>query len=309
MCPRNIFYLQKGALTASDREVQKMGGDMDIIITKSDWGMDHMGSTADRMEAVAAAGFDGFEAFFINIEPAAFRAKSEKLNLPYVAGFVAPTPDAFVKGLRRVLELNPILVNCHGGRDYHTHEESLAYFREVMKIAKEETDVPVVWETHRRCNLYSPWATERLLMDLPELMITADLSHFCVVSEGDMTTSAGEEPDESGVIPLVPDKRKDAMMEIALSRAEHIHARVGDLHRPQCVDPRVGDGLKWTEHFEGWWDRILDHARVRGREWFTICPEYGPVPYAPADPVSGVAYSDPWDLAVWAKDRLKARYG
>ena len=42
----------------------KMGSVMKIIITKSDWGMDHMGSTADRMEAVAAAGFDGFEQIF-----------------------------------------------------------------------------------------------------------------------------------------------------------------------------------------------------------------------------------------------------
>ena len=281
---------------------------MKLIITKSDWGMDHMGTTAERMEAVAAAGFDGFEAFFVNIEASHFLEKSQELELPYIAGFVAPSPAAFLSGLRRVLALDPILINCHGGRDYHTHEESLAYFKECMKIAKEETDVPVVWETHRRCNLYSPWATERLLTDLPDLRINADFSHFTVVSEGDMTTSAGEEPDASGVIPLVPDPRKDAMMEIAISRADHIHARVGDLHRPQCVDPRVGEGLRWTEIYEAWWERILAKARTEGREWFSICPEYGPVPYAPADPITGVAYSDPWDLAVWAKDRLRQKF-
>ena len=177
-----------------------------------------------------------------------------------------------------------------------------------MNIARDMTDVQVVWETHRRCILYSPWATERILTELPDLRITADFSHFCVVSEGDMTTSAAAEPDESGVIALVPDTRKSAMMDIAISRADHIHARVGDLHRPQCVDPRIGEGLRWGVHFEGWWDRIIERARGEGRAFMTICPEYGPVPYAPADPVSNVAISDPWDLAVWAKDRLGARY-
>lgn len=180
---------------------------------------------------------------------------------------------------------------------------------EVMKIARDETDIPVVWETHRRCNLYSPWATERLLHDLPDLRINADFSHFCVVSEGDMTTSAREEADETGGIPLVPDPRKAKMMESAIERSDHIHARVGDLHRPQCADPRVGEGLTWSQHFKAWWDRILMRAKDENRDWFAICPEYGPVPYAPADPQTGVAISDPFELAVWAKNRFRARYG
>ncbi|MBU03331.1 MAG: hypothetical protein CME55_08565 [Halieaceae bacterium] len=297
---------------------------MEILITKSDWGMDAIPGTPARMEAVKAAGFDGFEAFFLTCDAAEFKDKASELELKHVAGLLAPNPEMFRKGLAQVLERDPILVNCHGGRDYHTHEESLEYFAEVLKIAREETDIPVVWETHRRCNLYSPWATERLLTDLPDLMINADFSHFCVVSEGDMTESTGEPPDSmildtptdptvrppySGLIQMLPDPRKEAMMEIAIKRADHIHARVGDAHRPQCADPRIGEGLKWTKHFEGWWDRIIDHARARGRKWFTICPEYGSVPYAPADPVTNEALSDPFELAVWAKDRLRAAHG
>ena len=281
---------------------------MDILITKSDWGIEHLGDTKTRLEAISQAGFDGIECFFVDMEPARFNARRAELGLSFTGGFVAPTPEAFRAGLARMLRFDPILINCHGGRDYHSHNESVEFLTECMRVARSETDVQVVFESHRRCNLYSPWATERLVNALPDLRITADFSHFAVVSEGDMTTSAASEPDESGVIALVPDPRKAAMMEAAISRADHIHARVGDLHWPQVIDPRIGEGLKWTEHFEGWWDRIIDRARSEGRPWMTINPEYGPVPYTIADSATGVGLTDHWDLAVWAKDRLRARY-
>ena len=54
---------------------------------------------------------------------------------------------------------------------------------------------------------------------------------------------------------------------------------------------------------------FIDRAKAEGRDWLTFCPEYGPVPYAPADPVTNEAISDIFDLAVWAKDRLKAKNG
>ncbi len=281
---------------------------MKIIINKGDWGHEDMGGIETRLQAIADAGYDGIECFFVDIEAARFNARREELGLSFTGGFVAPTPDAFRKGLVRLLQYDPILINCHGGRDYDSHETSVAFFTECMKIAKAETDVQVVFETHRRTNLYSPWATERLTEALPDLRITADFSHFLVVSEGDMTTSAAEEPDEAGVIALVPDPRKDAMMDAAIARADHIHARVGDLHKPQVIDPRIGEGLEWTRHYERWWDRIVDRARAEGRPFLTFNPEYGPVPYTVADPVTGKGMTDHWDLALWAKDRLRDRY-
>ena len=57
---------------------------MKIIITKSDWGMDDIPTTPERMEAVKDAGFDGFEAFFPPRSPVkrphqgAFRAHNRR---------------------------------------------------------------------------------------------------------------------------------------------------------------------------------------------------------------------------------------
>lgn len=281
---------------------------MKLIINKADWGLEAMGDLDTRLEAIAAAGFDGVECFFVDMEPARFCDRRAELGLLFNGGMFTPTIESFRRELARNLPYDPLLITCQGGHDYDSHEESLAFLTKCMKIAKEETDVEVVFETHRRCNLYSPWGTERLLEAIPSLRICADFSHFTVVSESDMTSSVAAHPDERGMIGHSPDPRKDRMMDIAISRADHIHARVGDLHSPQCLDPRIGEGLRWTELYEGWWDRIIARAKTEGRPYMTINPEYGPPPYAPADPVTKVPYADPWDLAVWTMNRFREKY-
>lgn len=45
-----------------------------------------------------------------------------------------------------------------------------------------------------------------------------------------------------------------------------------------------------------------------GREFITVCPEYGPPPYAPADPDTNEPFSHPWDLSLWAMERFRSRW-
>ena len=281
---------------------------MRLIVTKCDWGMDYLGDLEQRLKAFADAGYDGVECFFVAMDPGEFVDQCQSLGLEFNAGMVAPTVAAFRLELARSLRLNPGLINCHAGRDYYDFDEGVKYFRECINIARNETDIEVVFETHRRCTLYSPWGTRRYLEAIPDLYITADFSHFTVVSEGDMRTSAAATPDENGMMAIVPDPEKDAMMDIAIERTHHIHARVGDLHRPQCLDPRRGTGLPWTELYESWWDRIIETQLAAGREFITVCPEYGPPPYAPADPDTNEPFSHPWDLSLWAMERFRSRW-
>lgn len=102
---------------------------MDILITKADWGMEHLGDMDARLNAVAEAGFDGIECFFVDMEPARFVARCAELSLIYNGGIVAPTVEAFRAELARSLRCAPTLINCHGGRDYHTHAESVSTLR------------------------------------------------------------------------------------------------------------------------------------------------------------------------------------
>ena len=281
---------------------------MDLKITKCDWGMEYLGDLSSRLRAFSEAGYDGVECFFIDLDPSEFNEQVSELKLELNAGMVAPTVEAFRAELARVLPYNPTIINCHGGRDYYDFDQGKAFFEECIEIAKGETDIEVVHETHRRCALYSPWGTRRYLEAIPELFICADFSHFTVVSEGNMKLSTAGSPDENGLMALVPDPEKEAMMDIATERTHHIHARVGDLHRPQCLDPRVGIGLEWTELYEEWWHRILDLRRRDGRPFMTVCPEFGPPPYAPADPVTNEPYSDPWELSFWMMERFRKRF-
>ncbi len=281
---------------------------LELIITKSDWGMEYLGDLPQRLQVFSEAGFDGVECFFVDIPANQFLELCDQTSLVFNAALVAPTVDAFRGELARALTYKPSIVNCHGGRDYYDFDQGLAFFKDCMEIAKNETDVQVVFETHRRCTLYSPWGTKRYLEALPDLRICADFSHFTVVSEGNMQTSASSVADENGMMSIVDDPEKHAMMDIAIDRADHVHARVGDLHRPQVADPRIGEGFKWTELYESWWDRIIKKRKAEGRKFLSICPEFGPAPYAPADPKTGELHSHPWDLSIWSMNRFRQRW-
>ena len=197
---------------------------------------------------------------------------------------------AFKTHLETVKKTRPILVNCHPGRDYFDLDRSIAFFNNVKEMASQ-IDAPMVFETHRTRCLYSPWQTQRILNALPWLRITADFSHFTNVAENNLK------------LPPYTD-----MMDIAIERADHIHARVGSAHSPQVADPRVGIGLKWTGLFERWWDRIIDARLKDGHPFLTINPEFGPPPYQPVDPLDDKPLADIWDVCLWMTQRFRTRW-
>ena len=263
---------------------------MKLKLLKCDWGMEHLGAMPDRLRAFAAAGYDGVECADIGMEPSQFGELTAELGLDYVAMMFCDDEAAFAAQLEAVKKTRPILVNCHPGRDYFDLDRSVRFFNTVMEMASR-IDAPMVFETHRTRCLYSPWQTQRILDALPWLRITADFSHFTNVAENNL-----KRPPYSD------------MMDIAIERADHIHARVGSAHSPQVADPRVGIGLKWTGLFERWWDRIIE-ARLRdGRAFLTINPEFGPPPYQPVDPAGEQPLADIWDVCLWMTERFRTRW-
>jgi hypothetical protein len=177
-------------------------------------------------------------------------------------------------------------------------------------MANNALNCEIVFETHRQTLLYAPWTTRRCLEVLPDLRLTADFSHFTCVSETDMRVlrHAVLDPDRADHFRV--ERRDDPALAACMDAAipHHIHARVGWLHGPQVADPTRGAGLVWTELFESWWDRIIANCLAEGREFLTINPEFGPPPYAPADPVTGVAFGDVWELCQWRTRRFRERW-
>jgi hypothetical protein len=96
--------------------------------------------------------------------------------------------------------------------------------------------------------LYSAWQTERISKALPGLRIMTAFGQFMVVAENNLKT-----------LPY------SAMVDLAIERADHIHARVGKAHSPQVRDRPTVAGLEWTELFESWWDQNVEARRAEGR--------------------------------------------
>ena len=263
---------------------------MELKLLKCDWGMEHLGEMPERLGKYAEAGYDGVECASIGIDPAEFSARTAELGLDYVAMMFCDDEAAFAKQLEAVKQTKPILVNCHPGRDWFDLDRSVRFFSEVREMA-EGIDAQVVFETHRTRCLYAPWATARILEALPWLRITADFSHFTNVAENPLT-----KPPYSD------------MMDLAIERTDHIHARVGSPQGAQVADPRVGTGLRWTERFERWWDRIIDARAAEGRPFLTINPEFGPPPYQPINPEDDTPLADVWDVCLWMTERFRSRH-
>lgn len=263
---------------------------MDLKLLKCDWGMEYLGDQRARLAKFAAAGYDGVECATVDMDPREFGDLCESLGLDYVAMMFCDDEQAFREQLERIKRTRPILINCHPGRDRYDFARGLEFFRNVLAMAGE-VDVPVVFETHRTRLLYSPWTTARYLEAIPELRICADFSHFTTVAEQSLSATGYRE-----------------LMDLAISRADHIHARVGYEHGPQVADPRVGKGLAWTERFERWWNRILERAEAEGRPWLTINPEFGPPAYQPVDPRTGEPLADIWEVCLWMTQRFRERW-
>jgi hypothetical protein len=264
---------------------------MELKLLKCDWGMEYLGDMKTRLGEYAKAGYDGVECASTGMDPEEFADITGELGLEYVAMMFCDDEQAFRDQLDNIKKTKPILINCHPGRDYFDFERGCEFFKNVMEMAKE-IECEVVYETHRTRALYSAWSTQRYLEAIPELYICADLSHFTCVAEGTM-----EHGDAY---------RK--MMDIAIERTHHIHARVGWAQAAQVPDPRVAPFLEWTERFEGWWDRIIEARKNEGREALTINPEFGPFTYQPTDPKTGEPHADVWEICRWITQRFRDRW-
>lgn len=84
-----------------------------------------------------------------------------------------------------------------------------------------------------------------LLREFPELYITADFSHWCNVCES-----------------LLDDQK--AHLDLAISRAIHIHGRVGLRSGPQVPDPGAPEYAEELRVHLGWWTDIARGRREEG---------------------------------------------
>lgn len=265
---------------------------MQILFTKANWELSEL-SVSEFVDRCVDAGYDGTE-IYLPARPEStteIRALHEAANLKIVSHIATEgaTPSEHLRSLedryQRAVELQPLFVNCHTGKDFFPFTDSLRIF-EAGETLVSKHGIPLLHETHRGRALFSAPATQEFLRHLPGLQLTADFSHWVCVHESDLS----DQP---------------AAMAAAMAASGHLHARVGFDEGPQISDPRNPAHALWLARFIAWWNRILDLRRAEDRDWFTITPEFGPAPYMPLNGKSPNPVGEAWEVNAWMLQHLR----
>lgn len=216
----------------------------------------------------------------------------EKYDLEFIAQHWETLTDNFHdhkveyrQRLENLASAKPLLVNTQTGKDYFSFSQNA----ELIRIADEVSQkygVKIIHETHRGKFSFAAHIMAEYLKQLPDLRIGFDVSHWCNVAETFLN-------DQTEAV------------ELAMSRAEHIHGRVGFPEGPQVPDPRVPEWQEALQIHLTWWKKIIEINRKEGKEFFTITPEFGPYPYMTILPFSKQPITNQWDVNVFMKDFLK----
>ncbi len=258
------------------------------------WGLS-LPTLEDNLRRIREGGFDGVE---MGVPEDGGKRRElglllERLGLELIAqqwtvGSSAREHAAsFEQQYHRAAELKPLLVNSHTGKDFYTTEENLQVFHRARSL-EEKLGVVVVHEVHRGRATFSTTSTAALLDRFPELRLAADFSHWCCVHES-----------------LLQDQQP--LLERAMARSFHVHARVGHPEGPQVSDPRAPEWQEALEAHLGWWQKIVDFRLQEGAPQLTICPEFGPPDYMPTLPYTRQPVADLWQLNCHMKDLLQKR--
>ena len=272
----------------------------ELLLFASAWAF---GGTDACLREARAAPFDGLEAPPpLTLQDC--RALEKTLRddgIPYIAeictgGSYAPASsvpeerhwDDFRDQSTRAVEAGARLLTCLAGSDSWPETQAIDFFGRALDLGRS-LGAELSFETHRSRPTFHPWATGRFLHALPELRLTCDLSHWCVVCER-----------------LVDD---DAVLSLVLSRATHLHARVGYAQGPQVPDPRAPEYAVELAAHESWWRRAWTAARDRASPSVTMTPEFGPDGYLQHTPFTKTPAADLGEVNRWMAGRLRAEFG
>lgn len=266
---------------------------MEIKFFGAWWGLDHL-NMEDLIKKIKLGGYDGVE---IGIPTKkSNRDELHQLLKDYDLEIIAhqyhasgSNPKQYAESLNHFIrvaaEFGPLLINSHTGKDFWNIEANLLSV-DLCDDLEDEYGIPIVHETHRGRFLYSSSMALKYFKRRPKLKINFDLSHWCCVSES------------------LLENQPDAV-EQAIQRAHHIHARVGHAQGPQITDIRNPYWNNEVETFIDWWKKIFFTRSAEGKDFMTMTPEFGPLPYSPIDTNGLKSYIDFFEQNTLLKDYIK----
>jgi len=275
---------------------------MQLQLFKTLWGFD--GTSIDEaVQQLLAAGMQGIEGQAPQQAAAQTHWTSlfNDSSLAYIAeittaGSYVPERhaslqqhlDSLERQLNNSASLDPQLVTCLGGCDAWPEALSLEFFTRAIELA-DQYQLAISFETHRSRSLFNPWVTQRMVEQLPQIRLTVDFSHWCVVCERLMDT-------ELDVIHTIADN------------VQHIHARIGYEQGPQVPDPRAPEYKYALRAHQSWWEIIWQSQIKRQCDITSMTPEFGPDGYLHHAPFSQTPVADLWELNQWMAEEEKKHY-
>lgn len=279
--------------TTEDKQEYKKMLKNDITILATNWGFE--GGTAEFCAKASSAGYDGIEVWVPNETKQTSELLEAVKRFGLKLGLLAGGSDKdfskhkiqFEQAIYKGISMNPIYINCHSGKDYFSFEQN----KELIEFTINQSEIsklPIYHETHRGRALFAGHITKQFIDKIDKLKLTLDISHWCNVHES-----------------LLSDQPE--MINIALSRSEHIHARVGYAEGPQVNDPRAPEWNEALQTHLGWWDKIVERKRREGKP-ITILTEFGPPSYLQTLPYTKKPVADQWEINVYMMNLLRNRY-
>jgi hypothetical protein len=170
-----------------------------------------------------------------------------------------------------------------------TVEDAVPIIRTWLEMA-DDIGMPIKFETHRDCITNDMFMTLQLLDAIPELRLTADLSHYCLNREMSAPITA----------------QNQAWIQQLLERSDSFQGRISSheqiqlpLHFPQT--------RKWIGIFKDWWKRGFRSWRTRAgdNETLIFLCELGPPEYAFTD-ANNEELSDRFEEAIRIRSWVQA---
>lgn len=258
------------------------------------WGSSHLDFN-EFVTNVTDAGYDGIEMSLPRnqIEKESIFDSIRKHGLLFIAQHWETATSDFEEHKKeyrsRLVNLAtaaPLFINSQTGKDFFSFEQNV----ELIQIASEvshQYGVKIIHETHRGKFSFAAHITADYLTRIPDLRIGFDISHWCNVAESYLHD-------------------QQAAIELAISRADHIHARVGFPEGPQITDPRDPDWKEAVDIHIGWWKHIVRDRRKEGLPLFTITSEFGPFPYMTIIPFTRQPVASQWEVNVYMMKMLRS---
>lgn len=281
---------------------------MDLLMLRSQW----TGPTSleDLISQTVMDGFDGiegpipqadqerqhFKKYLADHELVFISESTTGGDFSSLSDWWIPRPDKTIADhlddlqwtVNHAAEMGALFVSTMCGYDAWSWSQNVDFFGQALDLERS-SGITISFETHRGRSLFNPWITRDLLTEFPQMKLTCDFSHWCVVCERLIDTEW-------------------SILELCAERALHIQCRVGYPQHAQVADPRAPEYQAALLAHERWWDLIWQAQTKQGLKQTTMMPEFLWDGYMQTLPYSTMPVADVWEITCWMAQRQRQRF-